>query len=407
MDDKWIDNIRDKMADYDVAPPVGLLDAVEAKIRAGRMRRKRIFGAVAASVALIGGVSILLIPDMPDSARSPLVSDSAVDKAGEKIKEEVIDQIAETAVESAPVSISPKSKRAVVAANSVVQYSETALWTDSNDTPDDGEVDEEQSQSKSETQIPIGKSDDDRYTEYLSAVDPIAPQSDSHAPVSVGVSTSANGLGGIFGGDGVADRQLLASAFVPRTRMGGGMLGSSNTVDPPAPRFIEVFDHKLPVRASVDFSWPLGYNLSIGTGLTYSYLRSDISYGYSDSPLFKASQNLHFLGIPVNLRYYAPWSFQKLDIYASAGVMAEKCISGQIKTGNPQAPKYSYAGSEDRPFLFSVNAAAGLQYSFAGNFAVFIEPGIGLYLKNGSHLRTIYTERPLTFTVNVGFRFGN
>lgn len=404
MDEKWIDSIKDKMADYEIAPPAGMLEAVEAKVRARKIRNRWIFGAVAASVALIGGVSIALIPDMPKVSSDPLVSDETVEKEGNDIEDEGINQIAETVMDSDPISVMSKSKRVVVVTNSGGQDSENPVLAETEDNPDESEVYEEQSQSKAESQSPRGDSDYERYSEYLSVAESIVSHSDTHAPVSVGVSTSANGLGGVLGDDGIESRPLPASAAIPRTRMGGGMLGSSNTVEPPAPRFIEVFDHKLPVRASVDFSWSLGYNLSVGTGITYSYLRSDISYGYSDSPLFKASQSLHFLGIPVNLRY-TPWSFKKLDIYVSGGIMAEKCMAGGIKTENPQDPEYSYAGCDDRPFQFSVNAAVGLEYSLAGGCAVFIEPGLGFYLKNGSRLRTIYTERPVTFNVNIGLRF--
>ncbi len=184
------------------------------------------------------------------------------------------------------------------------------------------------------------------------------------------------------------------------------MLTNSPSDNSPTPSFIEMFDHKLPLRFSVDFSWRLAHGLDIGTGICYSYLRSDIKYGYSDSPLSKATQNLHFIGIPVNLRY-TPWSFRKFDVYASLGFMAEKCIAGEIKDESSHAPRYSYEGCDDRPFQFSFNAAAGIQYSLARKCVVFIEPGVGLYLKNGSRLRTIYSERPLTFNFNVGLRFGN
>ena len=87
--------------------------------------------------------------------------------------------------------------------------------------------------------------------------------------------------------------------------------------------------------------------------------------------------------------------------------MAEKCIAGQIREADPQDPGYAYVGSDERPFQFSVNAAVGAQYLLAGRCAVFIEPGVGIYLKNGSKLRTIYSERPVTLNVNVGLRFGH
>ena len=222
--------------------------------------------------------------------------------------------------------------------------------------------------------------------------------------MSVGASASANGLGGMINNGNIEGRPLLASGSIPLTRMGGGVLGESNSS--PAPTYVELFDHRLPVRVSIDFSWPVGHGVSVGTGLTYSYLKSDIRYGYSDSPLFNASQYLHFIGIPVNVRY-TPWSFRNLGIYVSAGFMAEKCIAGQIKEADPQYPLYRYEGCDSRPFQFSFNGAAGVQYSLTHRCAVFIEPGVGIYLKNGSKLRTIYSERPITFNVNVGLRFGH
>lgn len=402
MDDKWIDNIRDKMSDYDAVPPAGLLDAVEAKVRAGKIRRRRILWAVAASVVLLGGLSVALIPVLQDVAPAPLVSDVVGEETG-KEREVFINQIAETTVVNEPVHTKLKSRKVVQPENVEVPTPGSATLPDGLDKPDEQAV-YEKTHTEAEPYSPSGKSDNDRNSKYMSTVEPIDKRSNSKSPLSVGISTSANGLGGVFGENDIEGRQLMASSSMPRTRM-GGMLGSPYSVEHPAPSFIEMFEHRLPVRASIDFSWPIGYNLSVGTGITYSYLHSDIRYGYSDSPLLKASQNLHFLGIPFNVRY-TPLSYRKLDVYASAGFMAEKCLGGGIKTENFSDPGYSYAGCNDRPFQFSINAAVGLQYSLSGSCAVFIEPGVGLYLKNGSRLRTIYSERPVTFNVNVGLRFG-
>lgn len=66
------------------------------------------------------------------------------------------------------------------------------------------------------------------------------------------------------------------------------------------------------------------------------------------------------------------------DFYASAGFMTEKCISGQIIKENPGDAKYSYTGCEDRPFIFSVNASAGVQYNLSKKCGIYVEPGVGL-----------------------------
>ncbi|MBD5274975.1 MAG: hypothetical protein HDS37_02560 [Bacteroides sp.] len=291
---------------------------------------------------------------------------------------------------------------------SVKTFSETVKLPEIEDNPEEDQKNTTDNPHRdAESDIPSKMIEDDSNSdEAVAVVEIIGSYSKEYSPLSMGASASANGLRGMLNGDNVEDHPLLASASMPHTRMGGGFIGESNSNNSPTPTYIELFDHRLPVRASIDFSWSVGYGQSVGTGVTYSYLRSDIRYGYSDSPIFKASQCLHFLGVPVNVRY-TPWSFGNLGIYVSAGFMAEKCIAGQIKESDPQYPVYRYDGCDSRPFQLSFNAAAGVQYSLAHKCAVFIEPGVDIYLNNGSRLRTIYSEKPLTFNVNVGLRFGH
>ncbi len=394
MDDKWIDSIRDKMVEYEVVPPEGLLESVEKEVRAVKRRRRLLFSAIAASVALIGCISLMLIPEV-EKETLPTVSEVKV-----REKEKALSQtIAENTIQEVSACQTHKSRSA------------------SSTVPEMAESDSEYVETSSEIEIErdVVKSQDEVSASPYSASDDSSPaipvivrseksSSISASPISVGVSASANGLGSVMQ-DGNIDWQPNQEA-IPSTRMGGGLLTDVPFDNSPTPTFIEMFDHKLPMRFSVDFSWRVAHCLDIGTGLCYSYLRSDIKYGYSDSSLSKATQNLHFIGIPVNLRY-TPWSFRKFDVYASLGFMAEKCIAGEIEDESSHAPRYSYEGCGDRPFQFSFNAAAGIQYDITHNCAIFIEPGVGLYLKNGSRLRTIYTERPLTFNINVGLRFGH
>lgn len=404
MDDKWIDNIRDKMADYDVVPPDGLLDAVRNDVRS-RMRRKRlIWWSVAASIALLIGLFVPILFDKVDDPIPLLVNVSDLDKHSEK---EAFKQPAEKALFSATtiskhmhtgspgVSViamnDPKSSSQLVIEDSQGNFEKSPEVEDNLDAkPNSG------SSSSSDAHDVDAFSDVNTFSKEERV---------SKSSLSVGVSASANGLGGLLDAREIGGNQIETSRALPSTRMGGGVVSDSPINANPTPTFIEMFDHKLPVRFSIDFSWSVGHNFSVGTGLCYSYLRSDINYGYSDIPLLKATQNLHFIGIPVNLRY-TPWQYRKFELYTSVGFMAEKCIWGDIKEESTSNSGYSYEGRDDRPFQFSFNAAAGLQYRLARKCAVFVEPGVGMYIKNGSRLRTIYSERPFTFNVNVGLRFG-
>ncbi len=384
MDDKWIDSIRDKMVEYEVVPPEGLLESVEKEVRAVKRRRRLLFSAIAASVALIGCISLMLIPEV-EKETLPAVSEVKV-----KEKEKALSQtIAENTIQEVSVCKKTQSR---VASSIVSEMSENDSEYVKPNSETGSKEDEVKAQDDKVEEFPHSASDDSS---------PVIGLSEKSSPISVGVSASANGLGSVMQ-DGNIEWQPNQED-IPSTRMGGGLLTDVPSDNSPTPTFIEMFDHKLPMRFSVDFSWRVAHDLDIDTGICYSYLRSDIKYGYSDSSLSKATQNLHFIGIPVNLRY-TPWSFRKFDVYASLGFMAEKCIAGEIKSSN--GSKYSYEGCDDRPFQFSFNAAVGIQYDMTHKCAVFIEPGIGMYLKNGSRLRTIYSERPLTFNINVGLRLG-
>lgn len=387
MDDKWIDSIKDKMVEYNAIPPDGLLESVQKEVRTVKIRRRFLFSAIAASVALIGSISLMLIPEV-EKETLPTVAEVKIRKnekvLSKKIVENTIPKVA------ACQATQPRGVPSVVSEmlDNEVGYVESVSET---------EIDDDVVVKSKDNVEAFPDSSPEDYP-------PVIGHLEKSSPVSVGVSASANGLGSLFKEENMDWKQ--SQGAMPSTRMGGGLLTDVSSGNSPSPTLIEMFDHKLPLRFSIDLSWSIADHLDVGTGICYSYLRSDIRYGYSDSPLSEAIQNMHFIGIPVNLKY-TPWRFRKFDVYTSVGFMAEKCIGGEIKDGSSYGSGYSYEGCEERPFQFSLNAAAGIQYAFAPKCAVFIEPGVGLYLKNGSRLRTIYSERPLTFNVNVGLRFGN
>lgn len=401
MDDKWIDNIIDKMRDYEAAPPDGLLESVQSEIRSRMIRKRRIWWGVAASIALLIGLFSPMIVKKVDNSIPLMVNVAEVYEHREmdSSKTPTYKTMAHAAVHTVKMPTGGHESLDTMvddpgAFNAVGiedTEGETKITQESDNGIDKG--------WEYPGDIPYSSDDNDIRSDSKVKVK-------NKGLLTVGIAGSANGAGGLLNSGNIAGNSTQASTFMPSTRMGGGSLTNSPIDADPTPTFVEVFDHKLPARFSIDFSWSVGHKLNIGTGISYSYLRSDIKYGYSDSPLLKATQNLHFVGIPVNLRY-TPWRYRKLELYTSVGFMAEKCIFGDIKEDSPSNPGYSYVGCDERPFQFSFNAAAGVQYTLASKCAVFVEPGLGMYIKNGSRLRTIYSERPFTFNVNVGFRFGH
>lgn len=165
--------------------------------------------------------------------------------------------------------------------------------------------------------------------------------------------------------------------------------------------------HRQPVRAGVSFRYFLTDSWALESGVVYSYLASEMETGNAAEYASNTDQTLHYIGIPLKA------SFNILDrkfltVYASAGGMLEKCISGEALT------KYSLNGheisrSEDKltikPLQWSVSAEAGIQGNITDHIGIYLEPGISWHFDNGSRISTIYREKPLNFNLEFGIRF--
>ena len=135
--------------------------------------------------------------------------------------------------------------------------------------------------------------------------------------------------------------------------------------------------YKMPVSAGVTVERKLNDFLGIETGLLYSNLRS-------------AGQHLHYLGIPVKVNVTLV-DTKKIDLYATVGGIADKCIAG--------APDNSF---KEEPIQLAVTAGIGINYKINDRLAVFAEPGVSHHFKTDSKLATVRTKRPTNFILLCG-----
>lgn len=164
--------------------------------------------------------------------------------------------------------------------------------------------------------------------------------------------------------------------------------------------------HHLPIRTGVMVSYAINKRFAVESGVTYTLLNSDLHDG-SESHYVSRKQSLHYVGVPINVKYKF-YSHKGLSLYASAGALTEKCISGKRKTTYVLDKEAQLAEQDEvrpRGLQFSVNASAGAQYNVASTVALFAEPGMSYYFDDGSDVRTIYKEKPLNLNVNLGLRF--
>lgn len=164
--------------------------------------------------------------------------------------------------------------------------------------------------------------------------------------------------------------------------------------------------HRLPFRTGLSVAYTLNQRLALVAGLSYANLKSDTRSG-TDSHYFDGVQTLHYLGIPLSLKIdILRW--RRFQLYSSAGLLTEKCISGKTVTNyvlNNNTREKQVYGIDQHPFQFSVNASAGLQFNISDIIALYGEPGVSYFFKDSSSLRTIYKDRPLNFNLNLGLRF--
>ena len=165
------------------------------------------------------------------------------------------------------------------------------------------------------------------------------------------------------------------------------------------------YKHRLPVRVGLNVAYRLTDRLSVESGVSYTRLSSDMKDGTKDN-YSSGSQKLDYIGVPLNVKYRA-FGYRRLSVYASAGLLTEKCVSGKttheyVISGEKKHEAEDVAA---KPWQLSVNAALGAQFDVLRNVGVYVEPGVSYYFDDRSPLSTIYKEKPLNFNLNLGVRY--
>lgn len=166
------------------------------------------------------------------------------------------------------------------------------------------------------------------------------------------------------------------------------------------------YKHRLPVRVGLNVAYRLTDRLSVESGVSYTRLSSDMKDGTKDN-YSSGSQKLDYIGVPLNVKYRA-LGYRRLSVYASAGLLTEKCVSGKTTHEYVISGEKKKHEAEDvaaKPWQLSVNAALGAQFDVLRNVGVYVEPGVSYYFDDRSPLSTIYKEKPLNFNLNMGVRY--
>ena len=170
-------------------------------------------------------------------------------------------------------------------------------------------------------------------------------------------------------------------------------------------KIVEHEQHDKPITFGISLTKNIGKNWSLGTGIQYSLLKSNFTLGEGEYFINRV-QKVHYLGIPVRTSY--KWFNSKnWSAYSSVGIIFNIPMYGknneQYVTGItvPYKDSWHFIPSVQ----WSVGVGTGLQYHFAPNWSIYLEPSFNWYIPNGSTIHTIWTEHPFSVTVPFGIRF--
>lgn len=165
--------------------------------------------------------------------------------------------------------------------------------------------------------------------------------------------------------------------------------------------------HRQPVRAGISVRYGLTRRWSLETGITYTMLSSDIEAG-SGTRTYVADLSLHYIGIPLQVNFDV-FARKRWSLYLTAGGMVEKCVAGNEKVKSVTAGVHETVSSKNnvtvKPLQWSVGAAAGAEFDFTPAVGIYVEPGVQYSFHNSGPYRTVWQDRPVNFSLEVGLRF--
>ncbi len=170
-------------------------------------------------------------------------------------------------------------------------------------------------------------------------------------------------------------------------------------------KIVEHEQHDKPITFGISLTKNIGKNWSLGTGIQYSLLKSNFTLGEGEYFINRV-QKVHYLGIPLRTSY--KWFNSKnWSAYSSVGIIFNIPMYGknneQYVTGTTVPYKDSWHFTPS--VQWSVGVGTGLQYNFAPNWSMYLEPSFNWYIPNGSTVHTIWTEHPFSISVPFGIRF--
>ena len=372
MKENWTNDIKQKLEGHKMAPPAGLWEDISSEMGFPKKSASKRWYWLAAAVvlALVGFFGIYQFHQ-----------DESLPQVAQHTSTESVPRVATvTTNPSTPVMVCKEisKKTSQVTSREVVQAEpqeeaqlESQEEIQQTIEEDNIQVTKEEPQQTSTTTPHQSFSENHHHIAYHQDKQASIPSSASDW--SIGINAS----GGLLAS---ADNNRTGRLYYPNAYA----YQNGNAVSDISP-YIEtdyVSRHHLPVRFGLSLNYQLSSTLSLLSGINYTYLYSEFNI-----PLYQNinyDQKLHYLGIPLGLS----WQLLRSNgfcLYVSASAMLEKCLN-------------------EKPWQWSVNAAAGAEYTIIPQLGLYLEPSLGYYFDDGTSFDHYYKEHPFAPSIEFGIR---
>ena len=424
MKKDWLEDIHDRMADFETDAPQGLWDdicsaeatAKETPVIVPQKKDYKIWIGSSAAVSACLLLFWFIRPDIEQVTEIPSLPTQEIASTDHRtpIEDKVLTEDSGQAKQTIIAAITSGKKSIKNMQKNVVENEEIIT-----DGVDSGNVEVSNYTDSLKQSEVVKPSDSKKPSEAKKHSDPQKEESLKHyeylaqtshkrrnnAPLlSVSLSTS--------GGIGSDNRQLFQGGYVASS----STLSESDWVDSPLLGIMALnrgaeterkVTHHAPIRTGLSFSYRLNDRWSIESGISYAFASSDFHEG-SVSNFIEEKQELHYVGIPLGATYRL-LSWNRLDLYLSSNLMAEQCVSGQSRKkyiiGDKMQGEEETSAILSRPMQWSIGAKVGVQYNLNSLLSIYVEPGCSYYFDDHSSLETVFKDKVFDFNLNLGLRF--
>ncbi len=423
MKETWKDSMRRKLENFEAEAPEGLWDDIERQMAQteaatgnGDKRRKLVavwrWSAAAACVAGIAGY-FLFAPEWNENETSLASSKTA----SCDIRHEYTPSGNRSAKATAERAAVKPVEKTLAMATAKKATAGTVLATN-NDRVSSAETDEASADKEESAAENSGKKEEKEQSVVVtggssSANGQTRPQGTFRPTVSSNRKTADNRISlGLYAMNGGGSSST--GGGMPMVSESVQLLGDTPFDGEGESMVRQMYEaqtgektkHRMPIRSGLSVRYGVTERLGVETGLCYTYLSSDFTYGPAGNGE-STDQTLHFVGVPLNVSYTL-WGNKLFNVYVSGGGMAEFNVKGKAVTTTTIGGQVADEAEDDvrtKRVQWSVNAAAGAQLNLFSGVGVYVEPGVAYYIANGTSVKSAYTDRPWNFNLKIGLRY--